>query len=145
MLRSFVELKSGDTVIQNGANSAVGRYVIQIAASMGVNTVNIVRPRGDEQETAALTAELKGLGAAVVTTPDALKADLAHAGLAAPKLALDCVGGDVGLATAKALTCVGRGVALRAGGARVAACAALEPTPLHPAMRGCAAGTAGRW
>lgn len=103
MLRDYVQLKPGDTVIQNGANSAVGRYVIQIAASMGVNTVNIVRPRGD-QETAALAAELKGLGAALVTTPDALKADLAHAGLAAPKLALDCVGGDVGLATAKALT-----------------------------------------
>ena len=30
MLTDFADLKVGDTVIQNGANSAVGRYVIQV-------------------------------------------------------------------------------------------------------------------
>lgn len=35
----------GDTVIQNGSNSGVGQAVIQMAATRGVNTVNIVRDR----------------------------------------------------------------------------------------------------
>lgn len=30
MLKDFVDLKPGDTVMQNGANSAVGRAVIQV-------------------------------------------------------------------------------------------------------------------
>ena len=30
MLKDFVPLSAGDVVIQNGANSAVGRYVIQV-------------------------------------------------------------------------------------------------------------------
>lgn len=30
MLHDFVELSPGDIVVQNGANSAVGRYVIQV-------------------------------------------------------------------------------------------------------------------
>jgi trans-2-enoyl-CoA reductase len=30
MLKDFVKLNPGDTVIQNGANSAVGRNVIQV-------------------------------------------------------------------------------------------------------------------
>ena len=35
----------GDTVIQNGANSAVGQAVIQLAAAWGINTINIIRDR----------------------------------------------------------------------------------------------------
>lgn len=31
MLKDFVDLKPGDTVIQNGANSAVGKAVIQVS------------------------------------------------------------------------------------------------------------------
>lgn len=30
MLKDFVNMEDGDIVIQNGANSAVGRYVIQV-------------------------------------------------------------------------------------------------------------------
>ena len=33
MLKDFVALKSGDVVIQNGANSAVGQAVIQVKNS----------------------------------------------------------------------------------------------------------------
>ena len=36
---------SGDTVIQNAANSGVGQAVIQIAAARGLTTINIVRDR----------------------------------------------------------------------------------------------------
>ena len=48
MLDEFVHLQSGDVVIQNGSNSAVGRLVIQLAKSLGVQTVNVVRNRWDE-------------------------------------------------------------------------------------------------
>ena len=47
MLKDFVSLKPGDCVLQNGANSAVGQSVIQIAKTMGVTTVNVVRDRED--------------------------------------------------------------------------------------------------
>lgn len=30
LLKNFVELKKGDVIVQNGANSAVGKYVIQV-------------------------------------------------------------------------------------------------------------------
>ncbi len=43
MLTSFVDLKPGDWVVQSAANSAVGECLIQLAASMGLNTVNVVR------------------------------------------------------------------------------------------------------
>lgn len=36
---------SGDTVIQNAANSGVGQAVIQIAASRGLTTINVIRDR----------------------------------------------------------------------------------------------------
>merc|ERR1712059_63648 len=47
MLRDFVHLSPGDWVIQNGSNSGVGQAVIQIAKTMGVKTVNVVRDRKD--------------------------------------------------------------------------------------------------
>lgn len=45
MLSDFRDLSEGDFVIQNGANSAVGQAVIQIAAARGLSTINIVRNR----------------------------------------------------------------------------------------------------
>ena len=47
MLKDFVRLKPGDCVLQNGPNSAVGQAVIQIARTLGVTTVNVVRDRED--------------------------------------------------------------------------------------------------
>ena len=43
LLHGYVELKTGDWVIQNAANSAAGRAVIQIAHALGYKTVNVVR------------------------------------------------------------------------------------------------------
>src|SRR5207237_8781137 len=43
LLHGYVELKAGDWVIQNAANSAAGRAVIQIAHALGYKTVNVVR------------------------------------------------------------------------------------------------------
>ena len=38
MLKDFVDLQEGDIVIQNGANSAVGRAVIEIAKVFNLKT-----------------------------------------------------------------------------------------------------------
>jgi NADPH:quinone reductase-like Zn-dependent oxidoreductase len=82
-------LAPGDWVIQNVANSAVGRHLIVIAKSRGVRTLNVVR-RDD------VAAELRALGADVVLA-DGL--DLAvrareAAGGAPIRLAIDAVSGD---------------------------------------------------
>ncbi|KAK1805619.1 hypothetical protein P4O66_019902, partial [Electrophorus voltai] len=45
MLHDFQALTPGSTVIQNGANSAVGQAVIQIAASLDLRTINLIRDR----------------------------------------------------------------------------------------------------
>lgn len=47
MLKDFVDLQPGDWVLQNGANSAVGQAVIQIAAHRGIKTLNFIRNRYD--------------------------------------------------------------------------------------------------
>jgi len=98
MLRDFVALKPGDWVLQNAANSAVGRAVLQIARVSGWRTVNVVRR-------AELIAELKADGADVVLVDgDDLPAQIAEAtGGAALALALNAVGGDSALRLAQAL------------------------------------------
>lgn len=96
LLKSVVQLKPGDTIIQNGANSAVGLGVIQIAKSMGVHTINIVRNRPQLDE---LVKKMKRLGADVVITDEDLqkkKDDIWDGEVGKPKLAIDCVGGDGG-------------------------------------------------
>ncbi|CAL1714848.1 unnamed protein product [Somion occarium] len=70
MLHSFVEPKEGDLVMQNGANSAVGQAVIQIAARKGIRTLNFVRNRPDID---SLKNYLQSLGATHVFTYDDLK------------------------------------------------------------------------
>ena len=59
MLSDFVELTPGDWVIQNVANSAVGRLLIVLARQRGLRTVNVVRR-------AELADELKALGGDIV-------------------------------------------------------------------------------
>src|SRR5271169_2621163 len=43
LLEDHVALKPGDWVIQDAANSAVGRHLIVLAKAKGVRTVNVVR------------------------------------------------------------------------------------------------------
>ena len=40
-----VGLAAGDTVVQNGATSAVGLAVVQLAKALGCRTINVVRKR----------------------------------------------------------------------------------------------------
>jgi len=45
LLKDFVTLEKGDTIIQNGGNSGVGLAVIQLGKLWNINVVNIVRNR----------------------------------------------------------------------------------------------------
>ena len=50
MLTKYAKLEPGDWIIQNLANSAVGRYVICFAKNMGVKTINLVRRESAVEE-----------------------------------------------------------------------------------------------
>ncbi len=99
LLRDFVALSPGDVLIQNGANSAVGRAVIQLAAAAGIRTVNVVRDRPDFE--GAVERDLYRLGATLVVKserlalPETQEYILARLGGGArPVLGLNCVGGQ---------------------------------------------------
>jgi len=101
LLTDVVALKPGDWVIQNVANSAVGRLVIGLARARGLRTMNVVRRE-------ALFAELKGLGAdaCAVDGDDLAEKVTAQTGGAPIRLGLDAVAGR---ATARLSACVGEG------------------------------------
>ena len=88
MLSDFVELRGGDWVIQNVANSAVGRLAIVLAHQRGLRTVNIVRR-------AELGDELKKLGADLVLVDgDDLPVRVARETGEVPiRLGLEAIGG----------------------------------------------------
>lgn len=96
MLHDFVPLQKDDWVIQNAANSAAGRAVIQIARELGYRTVNVVRRP-------ELIDELRAEGGDVVLLDDdALRDAVAEATGRAPiRLALNAVGGESALRLAK--------------------------------------------
>jgi NADPH:quinone reductase-like Zn-dependent oxidoreductase len=98
MLSDFVDLKPGDWVIQNVANSAVGRLLIVLARQRGLRTVNVVRR-------ASLSDELKTRGAdLVVVDADDLGRRVAQAtGDAAIRLGVEAIGGS---ATGRLADCV---------------------------------------
>ncbi|XP_076036918.1 enoyl-[acyl-carrier-protein] reductase, mitochondrial-like isoform X2 [Oratosquilla oratoria] len=93
MLHDFKSLREGDVVIQNGANSAVGQAVIQIAAAMGLQTINIVRDRPEINE---LKQYLSSLGATLVLTEEEVRSSTAIKEMTQPILALNCVSGRSG-------------------------------------------------
>ncbi|MFS8137870.1 MAG: zinc-dependent alcohol dehydrogenase family protein, partial [Thermomonas sp.] len=88
LLSEFADLKPGDWVAQNAANSAVGGYVVQLAKSRGLRTVNVVR------RDSACNA-VRELGADVVLVDgDDLAARVKEAtGGAKIALGIDAVGG----------------------------------------------------
>jgi len=88
LLSEFVYLQPGEWVVQNAANSGVGRWVIAFAKTRGLKTVNIVR-RPD------LVAELEAIGGdvVVVDSPDVSERIKAAVGQAELRLALDGVSG----------------------------------------------------
>src|SRR5216110_2640 len=98
LLHDYVQLQKGDWLIQNAANSAAGRAVIQIAHELGYKSVNVVR-RGE------LTDELRAEGGDVVLVDgenlrDEVKAETSEAPI---RLGLNAVGGDSALRLANCL------------------------------------------
>jgi mitochondrial enoyl-[acyl-carrier protein] reductase / trans-2-enoyl-CoA reductase len=98
MLHDFVRLEPGDWVIQNAANSAAGRAVIQISRELGFRTVNVVRR-------AELIDELLAEGGDAVLVDDEKVRDEVRetTGSEAPRLALNAVGGESALRLANCL------------------------------------------
>ncbi len=98
LLHDYVDLEKGDWLIQNAANSAAGRAVIQIAHELGYKSVNVVR-RGE------LTDELRAEGGDVVLVDaENLREEVKAATTGAPiRLGLNAVGGDSALRLANCL------------------------------------------
>lgn len=99
MLTEFVKLDpKKDWVIQNGGNSSVGRFVIQMCRILGFNSISIIREKNYNEK---LVEELKSLGATkIITTKENDSKDFSkvidswvNETNGSLKLALNCVGG----------------------------------------------------
>ncbi|KAJ1662044.1 mitochondrial 2-enoyl thioester reductase, partial [Coemansia sp. RSA 1646] len=105
MLRDFGVLGTGDYVVQNGANSGVGRAVIQLARQMSVRTVNVVRDRENYDQ---LADELLRLGGDIVVKDKELNDPVVKDRLrqldGPVRLGFNCVGGRSTLAMTKILS-----------------------------------------
>ncbi len=88
LLSEVVDLAPGDWVIQNAANSAVGGYLVQLAAERGLKTVNVVRRESAVESVKQLGAEL-----VLVDGPDLAERVAEATGQAKIRLAIDAVGG----------------------------------------------------
>lgn len=99
MLQTYVELNKGDWVIQNAANSAVGRHVIRLSRARGYRTVNVVRRE-------SLVSELEELGAdlALVDGDDLAARVRGEIGDANLPLAIDAIGGSACMRLADCLS-----------------------------------------
>lgn len=93
MLSEYVKLEPGDWVVQNAANSGVGRALIALAKGRGLRTINLVRRP-------ELVAELKAAGGDIVLVDSAanaaanVAAATAVVGAGKVRLAVDGVLGD---------------------------------------------------
>ena len=99
-LLDFLEVASGDWVIQNTANGAVGKTLAMLAAARGVHIVNLVRRDAGVEELAAL-----GIANAVSTATDGWQDRVrAITGDAPIRAAVDSIGGQ---ASAELLSLLG--------------------------------------
>ena len=98
LLHDYVDLARGDWLIQNAANSAAGRAVIQIAHDLGYKTVNVVRR-------SELIGELRAEGGDVVLVDsENLRHEVEDAIGGLPiRLGLNAVGGESALRLANCL------------------------------------------
>jgi len=98
LLHDYVDLARGDWLIQNAANSAAGRAVIQIAHELGYKTVNVVRR-------SELIGELRAEGGDVVLVDsENLRREVEDAiGGPSIRLGLNAVGGESALRLANCL------------------------------------------
>ncbi len=101
LLTDIVELEAGDWVIQNVANSAVGRLLIRLARARGIKTMNVVRRESLFDELTALGAD-----ACVVDGPEMASVVKVRTQGAPVRLGIDAVSGR---ATARLSSCVSDG------------------------------------
>ena len=95
LLRDFGDLKPGDVIMQNGANSMVGLAVIQMARMMGIKTINIIRSdRPDADKVLRLLSNLGGDVNVLDTQVNTEGFNEILAELSPCKVAFNCVGGD---------------------------------------------------
>ncbi|TKC88843.1 alcohol dehydrogenase [Trinickia terrae] len=89
LLERFVDLKEGDWVVQNAANSGIGRTVIALAKKRGLRTINFVRRP-------ELVDELEEAGGDVVLVDEPGAVDKAKAAVGAGnvRLAIDGLSGS---------------------------------------------------
>ena len=101
LLEDFANLKRGDWLIQNAANSSCGRYLVRLARLKGVRTVNVVRR-------AEMIDEIRELGGDVVLVDGEDLADrvAAAVGGAPVRLGIDAV---AGAATQRIAECLAPG------------------------------------
>lgn len=101
LLSEFVDLTPGEWVIQNAANSAVGGYLVQLAALRGLKTLNVVRRESACEDVLGLGAD-----AVLVDGDDLGKRVREVTGGATIRLGVDAVGGA---ATERLAQCLGEG------------------------------------
>ena len=92
MLTGYVELRPGDWVIQDAANSGVGTNLIRLARAEGWKTVNVVR-----RPELVDTLRERGADVVVVDGPDLAERVRAETGAAGIRLGIDAVAGEVTL------------------------------------------------
>jgi NADPH:quinone reductase-like Zn-dependent oxidoreductase len=116
LLHDFADLRAGDWLMQNAANSNCGRYVIRLARERGVRTVNVVRRP-------EMVPELLELGGDVVLLDgdDLPERVRAATGGVEPRVGLDAVGGA---ATQRMALCL-------AEGSNIASYGSMSREPCH--------------
>lgn len=95
LLRDFEQLKPGDVIIQNGANSMVGQAIIQMAREMGVKTINVIR--SDRPQLTTVCKLLTNLGGDINIADRFLNSASFNEimkDLPPCKLAFNCIGGE---------------------------------------------------
>lgn len=99
LLEDFVELSSGDWLVQNAANSAVGRVLDGIATRRGVQVVNVVR-----SEAAASGLRESTSSPVLVDGNDLPRRVTDLTGGGGARLAIDAIGGQATNRLARSLT-----------------------------------------
>jgi trans-2-enoyl-CoA reductase len=89
LLKRFAELKTGDWIVQDVANSAVGLCVVRLAKNAGIKTINIIRSD-------AAAAMVKDAGGDVTMQDgDDLSGRVRAAAGGPVKLAIDAIAGSI--------------------------------------------------
>lgn len=110
MLTHYVRLTPGkDWFIQNGGNSAVGKFATQIARILGINSISVIRDRPNLAEVAADLQSTHGATHVITEEQNNSREFNAEVKLWVRstggdiKLALNCVGGKASTAVARKL------------------------------------------